>query len=259
MTVAAPLLEEVIGLARAAGDEVMAVYARGYAVRDKADGSPVTEADERSQRIICAGLEQLEPAIPIVAEEGAESLGADVGWETFWLVDPLDGTKEFLSGNGEFTVNIALIERGVPRLGVVFAPALARLFAAGPGVEPAVQDAAGRRPLAARSTPAQGATVVSSARHGDRDALERFLAGKRVAAAVTAGSSLKFCLLAAGEADLYPRLGRTMEWDTAAGDAVLRAAGGEVVDLSGAPLGYGKPGFENPPFVAHGRRARTAE
>jgi 3'(2'), 5'-bisphosphate nucleotidase len=138
-------------------------------------------------------------------------------------------------------------------LGVVFAPALGRLFATGPGTSALVEDGDGRRSVSARAIPAEGATVVSSRSHGDPDALARCIAGRSVAASITAGSALKFCMVAAGEADLYPRLGRTMEWDTAAGDAIVRAAGGSVVDLDGRPLRYGKPGFENPSFLAQGR------
>ncbi len=248
------LVEEVIRVVRAAGEEVLDVYVRGCSVDMKADGSPVTEADRRAQAVICAGLSDIAPDVPIVAEEsinGTSSVRA--GARKLWLVDPLDGTKEFLGRNGEFTINIALIEAGAPVLGVVFAPALERLFAAAPGVGAAVEDAAGRRRLSARATPPDGATIVSSRSHGAPDALARFMAGRQIAASFTAGSSLKFCLIAAGEADLYPRFGRTMEWDTAAGDAVLRAAGGRVTDLHGRPLRYGKPGFENPHFVASGR------
>ncbi|MBV9425968.1 MAG: 3'(2'),5'-bisphosphate nucleotidase CysQ [Solirubrobacterales bacterium] len=248
------LVEEVIRIARAAGEEVLDVYAHGCAADAKADGSPVTDADRRAQAIICARLSDIAPGVAIVAEESVNgSSSLKVGPGKLWLVDPLDGTKEFLDRNGEFTINIALIEAGAPVLGVVFAPALERLFAAAPGVGAAVEDAAGQRRLSARATPPDGATIVSSRSHGDPDALARFTAGRRVAASVTAGSSLKFCLIAAGEADLYPRFGRTMEWDTAAGDAVLRAAGGRVTDLRGHPLRYGKPGFENPHFVASGR------
>jgi 3'(2'), 5'-bisphosphate nucleotidase len=189
-----------------------------------------------------------------VAEEAvAAGLAPTTVGERFWLVDPLDGTKEFVSRNGEFTVNVALVQDGEPVLGVVLAPALGRLFGGAAGLGSFVEDSAGRRPAAARETPAEGATVVSSRSHGDADALARFLGDRPVASSVAAGSSLKFCLVAAGEADVYPRLGRTMEWDTAAGDAVLRAAGGRVTDLEGTLLRYGKPGFENPHFVAYGR------
>ncbi len=246
------MLEQVITLARTAGDEVLAVYERDVEARTKADGSPVTEADERAQDVICAGLAKLTPGVPIVAEESCDPERDEPPEGSFWLVDPLDGTKEFLSRNGEFTVNIALIEDHEPVLGVVLAPALARLFAA-EGSAALLDDHAGRREISARSTPAAGATLVSSRSHGDPEALARFCEDRPIAASIAAGSSLKFCLVAAGEADLYPRFGRTMEWDTAAAHAVLRAAGGRVTDLDGEPLRYGKPGFANPPFVAFGR------
>jgi len=256
LTAESPSLDEVIRIARAAGEEVLEVYARGCVVQRKVDGSPLTEADVRSQEAISTRLARLAPGVPIVAEEGGSPAPGEPRSSAFWLVDPLDGTKEFVSRNGEFTVNIALIEEEAPVLGVVLAPALGRLFAAATG-NALVEDAAGRRSLSARTTPAEGATVVSSRSHGDADALARFEACRRIAASITAGSSLKFCLLAAGEADLYPRFGRTMEWDTAAGDAVLRAAGGLVTDLDGHPLRYGKPGFENPHFVARGSEAAS--
>lgn len=250
---AEPALEEVIRIARAAGEEILAVYADGCTVQSKPDGSPVTEADERAQRVICAGLERMTPEIPIVAEEDGRSEHPGPRAKRLWLVDPLDGTKEFVSRNGEFTVNIALIEDGSPALGVIFAPALGRLFAAAADVGALVEDHEGRRAISARRVPAEGPTVVSSRSHGDPEALRRCLGDRTVAASICAGSSLKFCLIAAGDADLYPRFGRTMEWDTAAGDAILRAAGGTVTDLNGDVLVYGKPDFENPHFVAQGR------
>jgi 3'(2'), 5'-bisphosphate nucleotidase len=253
MTVDTVVLEHVIAAARAAGEAVLNEYQRESAVRSKADGSPVSAADERSQEIILARLTEIGADVPIIAEEGAQAAFTHAPRARFWLVDPLDGTKEFLDGTDEFTVNIALVEDRVPVLGVVLAPARGLLFAAAPGLGASVEDGSAPTSIAARTIPPEGATVVSSRSHGDREALERFTAGRRVARAVTAGSSLKFCLLAAGQADLYPRFGRTMEWDTAAGDAVLRAAGGRVADLTGDLLLYGKPGFENPHFIASGR------
>jgi 3'(2'), 5'-bisphosphate nucleotidase len=241
-------LQEVINAAREAGEAALEVYGTDFEARTKEDGSPVTEADERAQEII---LRHLGDELPIIAEEDA-SAGSEPPEGSFWLVDPLDGTKEFLNRNGEFTVNIARIEQGVPVLGVVLAPALGRLFAAAPGQRPFVEDGGGRREISARTIPPEGATIVSSRSHGDADALGRFTADRRVAASVSAGSSLKFCLVAEGEADIYPRFGRTMEWDTAAGHAVVLAAGGKVTDLSGDALLYGKPGFENPHFIAWG-------
>jgi 3'(2'), 5'-bisphosphate nucleotidase len=197
-------------------------------------------------------LRALAPDIPVVAEEAVAAGQVPVIGERFWLVDPLDGTKEFIGRNGEFTVNIALIEHGAPVLGVVGAPALGRVYAGAAGEGAWVEDAQGRRAIRCRPVPAEGLTVVASRSHGDAAALEAFLAGRRVASLATAGSSLKLCLLAAGEADLYPRLGRTMEWDIAAGHAVLAAAGGRVTTLQGEPLRYGKSGFENPHFAAWG-------
>lgn len=246
-------LEEAVDIARAAGVAVLEVYEAELAVRTKGDGSPVTAADERAEGIILERLARIAPHVPIVSEESQDAARSGRAAECFWLVDPLDGTREFLEHRDEFTINIALVEDGMPRVGVVLAPATGRLFAAAPGVGAFVEDAAGRRPIAARQTPEEGATVVASRSHGDAQSLRRFLAGRSVAASLPLGSSLKFCLVAAGEADLYPRLGRTMEWDTAAGDAVLRAAGGCVRDLEGDLLRYGKPGFENPHFVARGR------
>jgi 3'(2'), 5'-bisphosphate nucleotidase len=245
-------LEAIVDIARRAGEEILAVYATDFAVRGKADDSPVTEADERAERLIVPALRALAPDIPVVAEEAVAAGQVPVIGERFWLVDPLDGTKEFIGRNGEFTVNIALIEHGAPVLGVVGAPALGRVYAGAAGEGAWVEDAQGRRAIRCRPVPAEGLTVVASRSHGDAAALEAFLAGRRVASLATAGSSLKLCLLAAGEADLYPRLGRTMEWDIAAGHAVLAAAGGRVTTLQGEPLRYGKSGFENPHFAAWG-------
>jgi 3'(2'), 5'-bisphosphate nucleotidase len=249
----AELLERLLPVARAAGDEILAVYATEFEVRDKSDASPVTEADERAEAVILRELAALTPDIPVVSEEAAEAGVVPEAGSRFWLVDPLDGTKEFVSRNGEFTVNIALVEDGRPVLGVVGVPALDRLYGGATGAGAFVEDESGRREIACRRPPDEGLTIVSSRSHGDADALEAFLAGRPVAMSVTAGSSLKFCLVAAGEADLYPRLGRTMEWDTAAGHAVVSAAGGKVSAVSGGELGYGKPGFENPHFVVEGR------
>jgi 3'(2'), 5'-bisphosphate nucleotidase len=251
------LLNALTDLVREAGAVVMAVYATDFHVRGKDDASPVTEADERAEAVILAGLARLTPDIPVVAEEAvAAGKTPDVG-ERFWLVDPLDGTKEFISRNGEFTVNIALVERGVPVLGVVLAPALGaqgRLYAGAAGHGAWLDDGQGRRAIACRAVPAEGLTVVASRSHGDAAALDAFLAGRKVASTTNAGSSLKLCLVAAGDADLYPRLGRTMEWDIAAGHAVLLAAGGAVRRVSdGMPLTYGKPGFDNPHFAASGQ------
>jgi len=243
-------LDPVRDLAIRAGRIVMDVYASGFAVRGKRDASPVTEADERAEALIVPALRALAPDLAVVAEEGVAAGHVPTCGERFWLVDPLDGTREFVERNGEFTVNIALIAQCTPVLGVVHAPALGRTWWGCVGAGAWVADTAGTRALGCRALPPDGATVLASRSHGDAVALEAFLAGKRLAALRLAGSSLKLALLAAGEADVYPRFGRTMEWDIAAGHAVLAAAGGAVVDLDGRPLRYDKPGFENPPFVA---------
>jgi 3'(2'), 5'-bisphosphate nucleotidase len=245
-------LQSLERIARAAGDLILEIYATDFSVRGKGDRSPVTEADERAEKLILPQLQALAPEIPIVAEEAVSAGRVPEVGELFWLVDPLDGTKEFIGRNGEFTVNIALVHRGAPVLGVVLAPALGRLFAGDVGRGAWLEDAGGRRAIRCRPVPEAGLTVVASRSHGDAAALDAFLAGRKVAALANAGSSLKLCLIAAGEADLYPRLGRTMEWDIAAGHAVLAAAGGSVRDLQGAPLRYGKPGFVNPHFPASG-------
>ena len=245
-------MQALAAIARRAGDEIMAVYATDFGVRGKSDASPVTEADERAEALIVPALQALAPEVPVVAEEAVAAGRVPEVGRRFWLVDPLDGTKEFISRNGEFTVNIALVEDGAPRLGVVLAPALGRLFAGVVGQGAWVEEDGQRRAIAVRKPPAEGLTVVASRSHGDAAALEAFLAGRRVARQVSAGSSLKLCLVAAGEADCYPRLGRTMEWDIAAGHAVLAAAGGRVGTVAGEPLRYGKPGFDNPHFVAWG-------
>lgn len=247
------LLQHLLTLARAAGDVILEVYTTDFSLRDKDDSSPVTAADERAEALILSRLAELTPDIPAVSEEAAAAGRIPEVARTFWLVDPLDGTREFIDRNGEFTVNIALIRDGRPILGVVQAPALGRLFAGVVGVGAFVEDDTGHKPISCRVPPAEGMAVVASRSHGDPAALDTFLAGRKIASITRTGSSLKLCLVATGEADLYPRLGPTTEWDTAAGHAVLSAAGGRVETLDGAPLSYGKPGFANPPFAAWGR------
>jgi 3'(2'), 5'-bisphosphate nucleotidase len=250
------LLAAVVPLAEEAGRATMRFYGHVTASA-KADGSPVTAADQAAEDIILPALRQLTPDIPVVSEEEAsKGLTPDVTGDRFWLVDPLDGTKEFLNGNGEFTVNIALIEQGVPVLGVVVVPAKGQSYAgAGPGTA-TLTDAEGTRSIAVRTPPAEGLTVVGSRSHGDASAMDGFLKDLTVAAFRAAGSSLKLCLVAQGEADLYPRLGTTMEWDIAAGHGVLLAAGGEVLTTDGGPFLYGKAGFRNPHFAAYGGRSK---
>jgi len=244
-------------LALEAGDRIMQIYgAADFEVRTKSDESPVTEADEAADALISAGLAEAFPQVALVTEEQAASHAQDVS--TFLIVDPLDGTKEFVQRRGDFTVNIAYVENGVPLRGVVYAPAKGRLFytlADGRAVEetgPFAKDAPGeQRPITVSVPDNRALMVVASKSHRDQ-ATDDYIARYAVRDMTSAGSSLKFCLVATGEADLYPRLGRTMEWDTAAGDAVLRGAGGEVVRFDDhTPLAYGKPGFENPFFIAY--------
>jgi 3'(2'), 5'-bisphosphate nucleotidase len=249
------LLAQVEAIARAAGAVILQVYGTDFAVLDKADASPVTAADKQAEALITPALQALRPSWAVVAEEAAAQGQTPQTGRRWWLVDPLDGTREFVSRNGEFTVNIALIEDGVPVLGVVFVPVQNRVYAglaglAGQGAW--IEEEGVRRAIRCRAAPLEGWTLACSRSHGDEAATAAWLNGRPVAATIQAGSSLKFGLIAAGLADVYPRLGRTMEWDTAAGHAVLRAAGGAVTDLAGAALRYGKPGHENPHFVASG-------
>jgi 3'(2'),5'-bisphosphate nucleotidase len=253
----------MIDAALNAGREIMAVYATDFDPQAKADASPVTEADTRAEAIILERLRVSAPDIPVVAEEEVAAGRVPATDGTFFLVDPLDGTREFISRNGEFTVNIAMVERGRPRSGVVYAPARGVLYAGGPdgAVKATVSNGtlASFDEISARSAPAAGLTALVSRSHADAET-EAYLQRFAIAERVSAGSSLKFCLIAEGAADIYPRPGRTMEWDTAAGEAVLTAAGGRVETLDGEPLGYGKRGrpddadFANPGFVAFGAR-----
>ncbi|WP_135465806.1 3'(2'),5'-bisphosphate nucleotidase CysQ [Crenalkalicoccus roseus] len=261
-TVADPALRSLAGLALAAGAAILRIYAAPAEATRKADGSPLTAADLAAEAVIAEGLARHFPDLPVLSEEAAPAAaGLGAAGEAFLLVDPLDGTREFLGRNGEFTVNIALIREGRPRLGVVHAPALGRLWLgrAGAGAE-VVEVAPGgslagapRRPIRVRPRPAAGLVAVASRSHLDAET-ERFLATLPVTERRSIGSSLKFCLIAEGEADVYPRFGPTMEWDTAAGQAVLEAAGGRVTTPEGAPLGYGKAaaGYRNGPFIAWG-------
>lgn len=248
------LLERLIPVAREAGRVILDIYATDFEVHVKDNASFVTAADERAEAVILAALTDITPEIPIVAEEAVSDGKIPEVSDCFWLVDPLDGTKEFIERNGEFTVNIALIEAGKPTVGVVLAPALERLFAGATGTGAFSEENDVRRSITTRAPPMAGLTVVASRSHGDPKALKSFLQDVPIVELKNIGSSLKLCLVAMGEADLYPRLGRTKEWDIAAGHAILIAAGGHVTDLNGQPLGYDKPGFNNPHFVARGRK-----
>jgi 3'(2'), 5'-bisphosphate nucleotidase len=243
-----------------AGVAVMAVYAGDSHARPKPDGSPVCDADEAAEAIILKRLAMRLPNLPVLAEEAASRGETKVSQAAFVLVDPVDGTLEFLSRNGEFTMNIGLVVDAAPLVGVVYAPALGQLWIGGatastcevaPGAPlPRLES---RRVIQVRPAPMQGLTALVSRSHAN-PATEAFLAKLPVREQLQAGSSLKFCWVAEGQADVYPRFGPTMEWDTAAGDAVLRAAGGLVLDGTGQPLRYGKAEaqFRNEPFVAWG-------
>lgn len=250
-------------LAVEAGQIILDIRANGAGARLKGDGSPVTDADQAAEEHITAGLRRLDPSIPIIAEESACFGGIpSLSTDRFFLVDPLDGTKEFIKGRADFTVNISLIRNGVPCLGVVVAPARNELFSGGYGSAYRCRISADgsigeRKKIATRAVPVTGLTAVMSASHGNAETsalLDRIVINQKL----SIGSSLKFCLVASGMADVYPRLGRTMQWDTAAGDAVLRNAGGCTLRLDGSPLRYGAEGcdgvdgFANPHFVACG-------
>jgi 3'(2'), 5'-bisphosphate nucleotidase len=253
----APALAELELVVRRAGALIMQVYGTAFEVQHKSDASPVTEADQLAEDCILAALKTLDPLTPVVAEEAAAQGLAPTASRRFWLVDPLDGTREFVARNGEFTVNVALIEDGAPVLGLVYAPVLDDLYLGAAGQGAVLVRNRQRRPIHCRPAQATHATLACSRSHGDEAALQQWLQVSqpqlKIAQRLAIGSSLKFGLLAAGQADVYPRFGPTMEWDTAAGHAVLRAAGGDVLDLQGQPLRYGKPGYRNPHFVAWGQ------
>jgi len=243
-------------LALIAGDRIMEIYnSDEFEVRTKSDDSPVTQADEAADEIISAGLRRAFPGVMLVTEEQSDTHSGQA--ENFLIVDPLDGTKEFIKRRGEFTVNIAYVENGVPVRGVVYAPAKGRLFytdAAGKSVEEVGafdKSMAGKLIKMTVSTPDNDALIVVASKSHRDQATDAYIAKYNVSDMTGAGSSLKFCLVASGEADLYPRLGRTMEWDTAAGHAVLAGAGGQVVRFDDhSPLSYGKLIYENPFFIA---------
>jgi 3'(2'), 5'-bisphosphate nucleotidase len=249
----AALLDGVMQIARDAGERIMEIYSSEFAVTHKGDDSPLTQADLAAHRHIVEALARLSPALPVLSEEAAETPW-DVRrtWTRYWLVDPLDGTKEFIKRNGEFTVNIALIDRGAPVLGVVHVPAKNVTYAGATDGGAIRVDANGRAPICCRRAPARPAFVVSRS-HADA-ALDALLSRMPAHDAVSQGSSLKFCVVAAGEADLYPRTGPTSEWDTAAGQCVAEAAGAQVLRLPElTPLRYNqKESLLNPGFVVIG-------
>ena len=244
------LLESLADTAKSAGKAIMRIYESDPKATLKTDGSPVTQADEEAEAIILRDIGTLEPAIEVISEENTQSHALPAP-DRFFLVDPLDGTKEFIKrdGKGCFTVNIALIDGGTPVLGVVYAPALDRLFLGSVGMGAVELTGGTRKPIKIRPCPKDGPVAVASVSHREEQT-ERWLSDHLITSTVSIGSSLKFCLLASGEGDVYPRFGQTMEWDTAAGDAVLRAAGGSVTTPDAKPFRYGKPNYRNGPFIA---------
>lgn len=252
------MLGMIVSLAERAGDEIMKVYSRDFSVEYKEDSSPLTEADKASHAVIEAGLAALDPSVPIISEEGAP-----IPWEKrksykrFWLVDPLDGTKEFIKRNGEFTVNIALIEGDTPVLGVIYVPVRGVLYYGEKGTGAFRQARGGAPEKLERKLLEPGSPVraVVSRSHQSAEA-EEFLKAYDVSGTVEAGSSLKFCLVAEDKADLYPRFGPTCEWDTAAGHAIAEAAGCSVTTLDAGPLRYNKENPLNPGFVVSGIKKR---
>lgn len=249
------LLALAAELALRAAAVILRIRAAGFTVARKADASPVTQADRESEALINAGLRAAHPEIPVVAEEEvSREVAPIVPAALFWLVDPLDGTREFTAGRDEFAVNVGLVRDNRPLLGAVALPATHELYLGIVGEGAWRRDGEGHEaPIHARTPPEAGLTVMASRHYSDDPRITAFLHGRKIAARINIGSAMKFCRLAEGAADLYPRLGRTMEWDTAAPQAVLEAAGGRVATLDGAPLRYGKPGWENPSFVCTGR------
>jgi 3'(2'), 5'-bisphosphate nucleotidase len=260
----ARLADALLPVALAAGRIQMGYFRAGATVQTKADTTPVTVADQESEALILKALAQLAPHVPVIAEEAMAAGQMPAIGDTFFLVDPLDGTREFIAGRGEFTVNIALVRGTVPVFGLVYAPVTQDLFVTtGPAtavrakVAPddatATLTSVGARPIHVRQADPERVVVMASRSHMTPET-EAFLTRFKVAERRSAGSSLKFCLVAAGEADLYPRAGRTNEWDTAAGQAVLAAAGGKVTTFDGEILRYGKASerFRNPDYVAWG-------
>jgi 3'(2'), 5'-bisphosphate nucleotidase len=249
------LLPEVEILARRAGAAILCLYQSGTPVIVKHDGSPVTAADHASDAILRPGLAALTPNIPVVSEEGVEAGEVpDVSGGSFWLVDPLDGTKEFIGQTGEFTVLIGLILEGQPVMGVMYAPVADELYSAAGHGHAWHETKDGRDTIHVRPLPADGKLTVTSSYRRTNEKLERYLETVRVAERVRRRSAFKFGDVARGAADLYPGFGLSYEWDTAAGHALVNAAGGKVTEVDGSPLRYGKPGFKNPDILVIGGR-----
>jgi len=243
------LVDNLAEAAREAGEAILTIVRRGFDVEAKRDSSPVTEADRAAELVILAALAQAAPGVPVIAEEEVAAGRIPAHGDCYFLVDPLDGTKEFVRGGDDYTVNIGLIENGVPKLGVVFAPATGRLHGGCVGAGAWVDEGRGRRPISTRAR-GENVTAVASKSHLNQATIDYLEAAVGTCGYVSIGSSLKFCIVAEGEADIYPRAAPTSEWDTAAGHAVLLAAGGIVDGPDGNPLQYGKPAFLNRAFVA---------
>ncbi|MFC4310329.1 3'(2'),5'-bisphosphate nucleotidase CysQ [Steroidobacter flavus] len=254
----AELLANVVKLAQQAGDAILSVYSEQFEVTHKTDQSPLTVADLRSHEIISKGLRTLTPDVPVLSEEASDiPFEQRREWTRYWLVDPLDGTKEFVSRNGEFTVNIALIENHVPVLGIVHVPVTSTTYTGATGVGAFKQvDGQAPEPLRVRAPADSPLRIVGSRSHRG-DTLDKYLPKLAPYELVAVGSSLKFCLVAEGSADFYPRFGPTSEWDTAAAQAVVEAAGGVVVKTNGERLRYNtKADLLNPHFLVYGDRGR---
>jgi len=243
------LIDDLAIAAREAGDAILEVVRRGFDVESKHDTSPVTEADRAAELIILAALARAAPGVPVIAEEEVAAGRIPAHDHTYFLVDPLDGTKEFIRGGDDYTVNIGLIEGGTPKLGVVFAPATQRLHGGCVGEGAWLDEGQGRVPIATRPR-GELTTAVASKSHLNQATIDYLEAAVGNCGYVSVGSSLKFCIVAEGKADIYPRAAPTSEWDTAAGHAVLLAAGGLVDGTDGQPLRYGKRAFLNRAFVA---------
>ena len=247
------LLEQVGDIAKRAGQEILKVYETNFDVERKSDSTPVTEADKRSEDIILRSISMgVTDKFPIVSEEAFASNNTPIiGDGPFWLVDPLDGTKEFINRNGEFTVNIALIESGRPVLGVIHSPVSNQTFWGATVGAFSQTDDEDEKIISCRDIPMNGLEAIVSRSHRSPEE-DQLLSKYKITSETSIGSSIKFCRIAEGKADIYPRFGRTMEWDTAAGHAILNFAGGTITNLDGSPLVYAKPGFENPSFLALG-------
>jgi len=253
------LLAPLLDIARSASEQIMRIYATDFSVDTKADHSPVTDADLAAHRVIVADLQRITPDLPVLSEESADIPYAERRrWDSYWLVDPLDGTKEFISKNGDFTVNIALVQGGEPIVGVVHVPATGLSYYGSAGVGAFRRDKDGQAsPIKVRRLIPDAPVKVVASRSHRGELLDGYLAKLGPHTTVSRGSSLKFCLVAEGSADVYPRLGPTSEWDTAAGHAVLKAAGGTVVSVDGGPLRYNaKESLLNPHFIGYADASR---